>query len=331
MAVDRVFNSVPYDEFILPPEVWQDEIILHSSELLSVTQSHFCQSAVARQMQVISGTIAKVDINYMTACYVPKTTLHYRAVSMSAQWEERNYGSQTKKTALNGGQRPEGKLGYQPNPVFPPDFNFAEAANLTDQLLQQVRPRRKKRTIDVGVHFLQKQLIADMSFRMNHFIDGSEKLTAILWSSCALKHGLVQRYAGAEWNSTFYSRITLQDMGLNVQLGHLSGKTCPYPWASGRSVVVINVEGIHKINMMSFMSKVSGYKYYQSLARLHDNTGSLMLPDLYQVFLHVVQEWQHIQMLKWHGRGNDLSGSEGTKGIVRKKTFGSTICLSWWM
>ncbi|KAK0484196.1 hypothetical protein EDD18DRAFT_1311906 [Armillaria luteobubalina] len=41
---------------------------------------------------------------------------------------------------------------------------------------------------------------------------------------------------------------------------------------------------------MSFMSKVSGYKYYQSLARLHDNTGSLMLPDLYQVFLHVVRE-----------------------------------------
>ncbi|KAK0480969.1 hypothetical protein EDD18DRAFT_1113410 [Armillaria luteobubalina] len=110
---------------------------------------------------------------------------------------ERNYGSQTKKTALDGGQRPEGKLGYQPNPVFPPDFDFAEAANLTDQLLQQVRPRRKKRTINVGVRFLQKQLIADMSFRMNHFIDGSEKLTAILWSSCTSKHGLVQRYAGA--------------------------------------------------------------------------------------------------------------------------------------
>ncbi|KAK0484124.1 hypothetical protein EDD18DRAFT_1112176 [Armillaria luteobubalina] len=81
-------------------------------------------------------------------------------------------------------------------------------------------------------------------------------------------------------------------MGLKVQLGHLSGKTCPYPWASGRLVVVIDVEGIHKINMMSFMLKVSGYEYYQSLARLHDNTGSLML-----------------------------------LGIVRKKTFGSTTRL----
>ncbi|KAK0480968.1 hypothetical protein EDD18DRAFT_1113409 [Armillaria luteobubalina] len=61
------------------------------------------------------------------------------------------------------------------------------------------------------------------------------------------------------------------------------------------------------------MSKVSGYEYYQSFARLHDNTGSLMLLDLYQVFLRVVREWRYIRMLKRHGRGNDLSGSEGTK------------------
>ncbi|KAK0499914.1 hypothetical protein EDD18DRAFT_1102134 [Armillaria luteobubalina] len=334
MAVDRVFNSVPYNEFILPPEVWQDEIILHlpkvsqDETILHLTQSHFCRLAVARQMQVISGTIAKVDINYMTACYVLKTTLHYRAVSMSAQWEERNYGSQTKKTALDGGQRLEGKLGYQPNPVFPPDFDFAEAANLTDQLLQQVRPR------------------------MNHFINGSEKLTAILWSSCASKHGLVQRYAGAEWNGTFYSRITLQDMGLKVQLGHLSGKTCPYPRASGRSVVVIDVEGIHKINMlharwfpatvefprtavtfavlrhfqmMSFMSKVSGYEYYQSLARLHDNTGSLMLlvvGPVSGVFARGSRMATHPNaQVAWLRSGINLSGNRKKEDIWLNRLF----------
>ncbi|KAK0492877.1 hypothetical protein EDD18DRAFT_1108487 [Armillaria luteobubalina] len=224
------------------------------------------------------------------------------------------YGSQTKKTALNGDQRPEGMLGHQPNPVFPPDFDFAEAANITDELLQQFRPRRKKRTIN-------RQLIAYMSLRMSPFIDGSEKLTAILQSSCTWKHRPGLRYAGAEWNGTFYSRITLQDMGLKVQLGHPSGEACPYPRASGRQVVVIDVEGIHKLEMlhaqwflatvefprtavtfavlchfqmMSFMSKVSDYEYYQSLARLYDNSGSLMLPDLYQVFLRVIQEWRHI-------------------------------------
>ncbi|KAK0505584.1 hypothetical protein EDD18DRAFT_1098920 [Armillaria luteobubalina] len=108
-------------------------------------------------------------------------------------------------------------------------------------------------------------------------------------------------------------------MGLKVQLGHPSGEACPYPRASGRQVVVIDVEGIHKLEvyfcgchqttplyiqmlharwfpatvefphtamtfavlchfqMMSFMSKVSGYEYYQSLAHLYDNSGSLML------------------------------------------------------
>ncbi|KAK0476564.1 hypothetical protein EDD18DRAFT_1115246 [Armillaria luteobubalina] len=315
MAVDRVFNSVPYDEFILPPEVWQDEIILH------LTQSHFCQSAVARQMQVISGTIAKVDINYMTACYVPKTMLHYRAVSMSAQWEERNYGSQTKKTALDGGQRPEGKLGYQPNPVFPPDFDFAEAANLTDQLLQQVRPRHKKRTIDDEplhrwIQEIDSYLVELLRLEAqtgSEICGGCEQDQPAVFCCCSCFNGrnLCWECIVNEHQDTPFHRI--EDVGLKVQLGHLSGETCPYPQASGRSVIVIDVEGIHKINMMSFMSKVSGYEYYQSLARLHDNTGSLMLPDLYQVFLHVVREWRHIQMLKRHGRGNDLSGSEGTK------------------
>ncbi|KAK0475993.1 hypothetical protein EDD18DRAFT_1115660 [Armillaria luteobubalina] len=228
---------------------------------------------------------------------------------------ERNYGSQTKKIALDGGQRLEGKLSYQPNPVFPPDFDFAEAANLTDQLLQQVRPRHKKRTIDDEplhrwIQEIDSYLVELLRLEAQ---TGSEICRGFNEHQDALFHRI------EEWNSTFYSQITLQDVGLKVQLGHLSGKTCPYPQASGRSVIVIDVEGIHKINMlraqwfpatvefprtamtfavlrhfqmMSFMSKVSGYEYYQSLARLHDNTGSLMLP-----------------------------------GIIRKKTFGSTTRL----
>ncbi|KAK0494278.1 hypothetical protein EDD18DRAFT_1107307 [Armillaria luteobubalina] len=307
MAVDRVFNSVPYNEFILPPEVWQDEIILH------LTQSHFCRLAVARQMQVISGTIAKVDINYTIACYVPKTMLHYRAVSMSAQWEERNYGSQTKKTALNGGQRPEGKLGYQPNPRWP---------ILQTSCYSKLGPGAKKGPST-----------------MNHFIDGSEKLTAILWSSCTSKHGLVQRYAGA-------------DMGLKVQLGHLSGETCRYPQASGRSVIVIDVEGIHKINMlrarwfpatvefprtamtfavlrhfqmMSFMSKVSSYEYYQSLAHLHDNTGSLMLlvvGPVSGVFARGSRMVTHPNaQAAWSRSGVNLSGNRKKEDIWLDRLF----------
>ncbi|KAK0453970.1 hypothetical protein EV421DRAFT_1888044 [Armillaria borealis] len=123
-----------------------------------------------------------------------------------------------------------------------------------------------------------------------------------------------------EWNGTFYTCTTLQDIGLKVQLGHPLGEKCPYPRVSGRQVVVIDVEGIHKVNvwfcgchqtmplyvqmlharwfpatvelprtavtfaalhhfqMMTFMSKVSGYEYYHLLARLSDNTGVTILP-----------------------------------------------------
>lgn len=163
-------------------------------------------------------------------------------------------------------------------------------------------------------------------------------------------------------------------MGLIVQLGHPHGEACAYPCPSGRQVVVVDIEGIHKVNvwfcgchrarplyvqmlcarwfpatvelprtavtfavlqhfqMMTFMSKVSGYEYYHSLVRLTDNTGvqpppvrgSLFvhfprwtdvftrLKNLYQVFLRVVREWRHIRMLKRHGRGNDSTGARGT-------------------
>ncbi|KAK0500977.1 hypothetical protein EDD18DRAFT_1101946 [Armillaria luteobubalina] len=266
---------------------------------------------------------------YTTDCYVLKTTLHYRAVSMSAQWEDDSivhqrkrhdvdvetcYGSQTKKTALNGDQRPEGMLGHQPNPVFPPDFDFAEAANITDELLQQFRPRHKKRTInDEPLHRWIREIdsylveLLRLETRTGSEICGScEQNQPAGFRCCSCFNGrnlcrecMVNQHQDAPFHQ-------IEDMGLKVQLGHPSGEACPYPRASGRQVVVIDVEGIHKL-------EVSGYEYYQSLARLYDNSGSLMLPDLYQVFLCVIGEWQHIRMLKRHGQGNDLSGSEGTK------------------
>ncbi|KAK0497621.1 hypothetical protein EDD18DRAFT_1351389 [Armillaria luteobubalina] len=180
------------------------------------------------------------------------------------------YRSQTKKTALNGDQRPEGMLGHQPNPVFPPDFDFAEAANITDELLQQFRPRRKKRTInDEPLHRWIREIdsylaeLLRLETRTGSEICGScEQNQPAGFRCCSCFNGrnlcrecMVNQHQDApfhrieEWNGTFYSRITLQDMGLKVQLGHLSGEACPYPRASGRQVVVIDVEGIHKLEV----------------------------------------------------------------------------------
>ncbi len=38
----------------------------------------------------------------------------------------------------------------RPTPLFPPGFDFVEALNLTDELLQQVQLTQKRRTIEVS-------------------------------------------------------------------------------------------------------------------------------------------------------------------------------------
>ncbi len=131
------------------------------------------------------------------------------------------------------------------------------------------------------------------------------------------------------WDLEIFMRKTsLQVMGLIVQLGHPHGEACAYPCPSGRQVVVIDIEGIHKVNvwfcgchrarplyvqmlrarwfpatvelprtavtfavlqhfqMMTFMSKVSGYEYYHSLVRLMDNTGVQPPPVRGSLFVH---------------------------------------------
>lgn len=83
--------------------------------------------------------------------------------------------------------------------------------------------------------------------------------------------------------------------------------------------------------MLSFMSKVSAFEYYHSIARLMDNTGcdpppvctyfdisksseliALFSQDRYNAFLRMIREWRHIRLLKRMGRGHDPSGVSGT-------------------
>ncbi|GBE83410.1 hypothetical protein SCP_0504580 [Sparassis crispa] len=44
--------------------------------------------------------------------------------------------------------------------------------------------------------------------------------------------------------------------------------------------------------------KTSGYEFYQSLARLTDNTGVQMPKDHYSAFMHIMCMWRHLKMLK---------------------------------
>ncbi len=76
--------------------------------------------------------------------------------------------------------------------VSVPDFNFTEALNMTDELLYQIRMKRKKRTIKVCVIYLDVGItwLNDWT-RMSRCIDGSKKWMDTLEKFCIWKVVLV--------------------------------------------------------------------------------------------------------------------------------------------
>ncbi|KAF9456592.1 hypothetical protein BDZ94DRAFT_1315017 [Collybia nuda] len=54
--------------------------------------------------------------------------------------------------------------------------------------------------------------------------------------------------------------------------------------------------------LLSFMSKVSAFEFYYTIARRTDNTGVSKIPDRYSAFLRMIREWRHIKTLKRMGR-----------------------------
>ncbi len=52
-----------------------------------------------------------------------------------------------------------------------------------------------------------------------------------------------------EWRGSFYRRTTLKDLGLIVQLGHAIGDSCLRPADNSRSMVVIDIDGIHEVSV----------------------------------------------------------------------------------
>jgi hypothetical protein len=66
---------------------------------------------------------------------------------------------------------------------------------------------------------------------------------------------LLHEFAWAEflfqkWNGTFFERVSLQELGLRIQVGHLLGVACPNPahWA-GDPFVIIDTDMIHTVNL----------------------------------------------------------------------------------
>ncbi|KAG1735898.1 uncharacterized protein EDB91DRAFT_1238142 [Suillus paluster] len=134
-----------------------------------------------------------------------------------------------------------------------------------------------------------------------------------------------------KWTGSSFVSLSLKQLGLRVQLGHLIGEDCLLPrQAFNDDFTIIHTNGIHKVgldycgcdtaqthttqllptfrileqyHLLSFESKACGYGFYHAIARLTDNTGLHPYKDQYEAFLWMVREWRHFKMLKrsWEG------------------------------
>jgi len=130
-----------------------------------------------------------------------------------------------------------------------------------------------------------------------------------------------------EWNGSYFTEVSLKQLGLRIQLGHPLGRRCANPAiAFNDDFVVIDTNAIHSValsfcnchlaqpqhiqllraqlfpattdhpktaatfrvlknfQLLSFMSKVSAFEFYHTIARQTDNTGTKPPPVSRQTF-----------------------------------------------
>ncbi|KAI0054741.1 hypothetical protein BV25DRAFT_1785935, partial [Artomyces pyxidatus] len=65
---------------------------------------------------------------------------------------------------------------------------------------------------------------------------------------CAVRrHRRLPLHRMEKWNGTHFEAMSLKEMGLRVQLGHLPGRQCKFPEPGSSNFVVIDVNGVHKV------------------------------------------------------------------------------------
>ncbi|KAG1727882.1 hypothetical protein EDB19DRAFT_1897468 [Suillus lakei] len=148
-----------------------------------------------------------------------------------------------------------------------------------------------------------------------------------------------------KWNGEYFKFSSLKSLGLQIQLGHALGHTCPkpailmacmkvlldfcdcalatthvqqllcmslFPATTTDPKTAATFQLLEKFLLLSLESKVSGYEFYYTLMRRSDNTGINPIKDQYDSFLRMVREWHHLKMPKRSGRAHDPNGINAT-------------------
>ncbi|KAJ7300618.1 hypothetical protein DFH08DRAFT_979518 [Mycena albidolilacea] len=147
-----------------------------------------------------------------------------------------------------------------------------------------------------------------------------------IWLFCkqciVKRHTVLPTYWVQEWNRTFFERQALENLGLVVQLGHLTGYSCNNPWKAHQDFVVIDVTGVHNVNVnyclcdskierWQQLMQVSVHDFLPSLELLSNNNGLNPVFDRRRAFCHIVRPYQTISMMKCAGHGHDPAGVVG--------------------
>ncbi|PPQ89812.1 hypothetical protein CVT25_007401 [Psilocybe cyanescens] len=170
---------------------------------------------------------------------------------------------------------------------------------------------------------------------------------------CVKRHRLQPFHRIQKWTASGFIDISLQTLGLSVQLNH-STVFCKNPIPCHASMLVLHTNGIHSVNilycgcaraipshlqllrqglypasqlsvktvamfellrhlhMLALTTKASTYNFYRCLEKLTTNLGINPPKSCYRPLFRIILQWRHLQMLKWAGRGHDVTGVAGT-------------------
>ncbi|KAF8444074.1 hypothetical protein L210DRAFT_3611327 [Boletus edulis BED1] len=123
-------------------------------------------------------------------------------------------------------------------------------------------------------------------------------------------------------DTTGIQAVSLDFCNCEEALSHSQQLLCVswFPATSTRPQTAATFRVLRQFHIISLESKISAYEYYNSLARLIDNTGLVDIKNRYEAFLRMSREWRHLKMLKRAGRGHVPDGitltSEGECAVL---------------
>lgn len=84
-------------------------------------------------------------------------------------------------------------------------------------------------------------------------------------------------YRSQHWNGRYFEKITLQDLGLAIQVGHPPGERCSSPAIGPRACMVIHTNGFHPITLL--------FCQCDRISRAGDRVQQLLRAELYPASL----------------------------------------------